>query len=77
LVDRLPFVSELRIRGLMIGLELCVNATPIVQQCLNRQLLVNCTQDNVLRLLPAMTLNDDQLGEGCQILVDILQQYQP
>jgi len=77
LVDELPFVSELRIRGLMIGLELCVSATPIVQHCLDRQLLVNCTQENVLRLLPAMTLTDDQLNEGCKILVDILQQYQP
>lgn len=77
LVDSLPFVSELRIRGLMIGLELSVDATPIVQQCLERQLLVNCTQGNVLRLLPAMTLTDKQLQEGCQTLIDILQQYQP
>ena len=77
LVDRLPFVSELRIRGLMIGLELCVEASPIVQQCLDQRLLVNCTQGNVLRLLPAMTLTDDQLEEGCQILTGILQQYQP
>ncbi len=77
LVDQLPFVSELRIQGLMIGLELCVNATPIVQQCLDRKLLVNSTQGNILRLLPAMTLTDDQLDEGCQTLIDILQQYQP
>ena len=76
-VDNLPFVTELRIRGLMIGLELAVDATPIVQQCLDRRLLVNCTQGNVLRLLPAMTLTDDQLDEGCQILADVLQQYQP
>jgi len=77
LVDSLPFVTELRIRGLMIGLELCVDATPIVQQCLERRLLVNCTQGNVLRLLPAMTLTDDQLDEGCQTLANVLQQYQP
>ncbi|MEO2045922.1 MAG: aspartate aminotransferase family protein [Pirellulales bacterium] len=77
LVDSLPIVSDLRIQGLMIGLELCVDATPIVQQCLEQRLLVNCTQGNVLRLLPAMTLSDDQLKEGCGILTDILQKYQP
>jgi acetylornithine/N-succinyldiaminopimelate aminotransferase len=77
LVDSLPIVSDLRIQGLMIGLELCVDATPIVQQCLEQRLLVNCTQGNVLRLLPAMTLSDDQLNEGCGILTDILQKYQP
>jgi acetylornithine/N-succinyldiaminopimelate aminotransferase len=77
LVDSLPIVSDLRIQGLMIGLELCVDATPIVQQCLEQRLLVNCTQGNVLRLLPAMTLSDDQLNEGCGILTDILQKHQP
>jgi acetylornithine/N-succinyldiaminopimelate aminotransferase len=77
LVDSLPIVSDLRIQGLMIGLELCVDATPIVQQCLEQRLLVNCTQGNVLRLLPAMTLSDDQLNEGCRILTDILQKHQP
>jgi acetylornithine/N-succinyldiaminopimelate aminotransferase len=77
LVDSLPIVSDLRIQGLMIGLELCVDATPIVQQCLEHRLLVNCTQGNVLRLLPAMTLSDDQLNEGCGILTDILQKHQP
>ena len=77
LVDSLPIVSDLRIKGLMIGLELCVDATPIVQQCLEQRLLVNCTQGNVLRLLPAMTLSDDQLKQGCGILTDILQKHQP
>lgn len=77
LVDSLPIVSDLRIQGLMIGLELCVDATPIVQQCLEQRLLVNCTQGNVLRLLPAMTLSDDQLKQGCGILTDILQKHQP
>lgn len=77
LVDQLPFVSELRIRGLMIGLELSVDATPIVQQCLERRLLINCTQGNVVRLLPAMTLADTQLAEGCEILSEVLRKFSP
>ena len=76
-VEELPLVEELRICGLMIGLELGVEGAPIVQQCLERGLLVNCTQQTVLRLLPAMTLTDEQLDEGCDILSDILRSYAP
>src|SRR5690606_40693173 len=53
LVDELPIVDSLRVRGLMIGLELSIDGAPIVQQCMERGLLVNCTQQTVIRLLPA------------------------
>lgn len=70
-------VKELRVCGLMIGLELAVDGGPIVEQCLQRGLLVNCTQQTVIRLLPAMTLSDEQLDEGCEILIDVLRGYTP
>ncbi len=74
LVDQLDVVKELRVQGLMIGLELVVDATPVVGACMDQGLLVNCTQGNVVRLLPAMTLTDEQLDEGCAILADVLRQ---
>ena len=75
LIDELPFVSELRICGLMIGLELCVDATPLVQKCLEKGLLINCTQGNILRLLPALILTDEQLQVGCEILIAAIREY--
>jgi predicted acetylornithine/succinylornithine family transaminase len=72
LVDELAIVEELRVCGLMIGLELGIDGAAIVEQCLARGLLVNCTQQRVIRLLPAMTLTDEQLDEGCAILADVL-----
>jgi acetylornithine/N-succinyldiaminopimelate aminotransferase len=77
LVDELAIVEELRVCGLMIGLELGVEGGPIVQQCLERGLLINATQQTVLRFLPAMTLSDEQLDEGCDILADVLRNYTP
>jgi len=77
LVEELPFAVELRTCGVMIGLELSVDATSVVQQCLERGLLVNCTQGNVIRLLPALTLADDQLREGCEILAGVLREFTP
>ncbi|MCA9236135.1 MAG: aspartate aminotransferase family protein [Planctomycetales bacterium] len=75
LVDELAVVQEFRHVGLMIGLELAVDATPIVEQCMERRLLINATQGTVIRLLPAMTLTDDEVREGCGILADVLRSY--
>jgi acetylornithine/N-succinyldiaminopimelate aminotransferase len=72
LVEELPIVEELRVRGLMIGVQLSIDGAPIVERCIERGLLINCTQQTVLRLLPAMTLSDDQLAEGCVILGEVL-----
>ena len=77
LVEELPFVSEVRVLGVMIGIELSVDATPLVEQSLERGLLINSTQGRVVRLLPALTLTDDQLQEGCDTLVNVLRQFVP
>jgi len=77
LVKELSLVTDVRGCGLMIGVELQVDGTPIVQQCLDRGLLINCTQQTVIRLLPAMTLTDEQLQEGCEILAAAVRNFQP
>lgn len=77
LVDQLPIVSELRVCGLMIGLELNIDGAPIVQRCLEQGLLINATQQTVIRLLPAMTLSDAELHEGCDILTSVLETWSP
>lgn len=76
LVDELPFVTELRACGVMIGLELLVPGAPLVSECMKRGLLINCTQGNVLRFLPAINLTDAELEEGCQILADALREHE-
>jgi predicted acetylornithine/succinylornithine family transaminase len=68
-----PAIQEVRVKGAMIGVQLSVDAAPLVQECLRRKLLINCTHGTVIRLLPALTLADDQLAEGCAILEDVLQ----
>ncbi len=65
-------VKEVRVKGAMIGVELTVEGAPIVQKCLDRRLLINCTHGTVIRLLPALTLTDEQVDEGCDILGDVL-----
>lgn len=72
--QRCDAVREVRVQGVMIGIELQVDATPVVQHCLERRLLVNCTQGTVVRLLPAMNLPREQAEEGCELLIDVIEQ---
>jgi predicted acetylornithine/succinylornithine family transaminase len=69
---RCPWVRDIRILGAMIGLELSIEGAPIVNECLRRRLLINCTHGTVLRLLPALNLTDRELNEGCDILEEVL-----
>jgi len=67
-------VVDVRVLGMMIGIELSVDATPIVQSCIDHKLLLNCTQGTVVRLLPAMNLTAEQAEEGCDIIGDAIKE---
>ncbi len=67
-------IRDVRVLGVMIGIELSIEGAPIVKACMERRLLINCTQGTVLRLLPAMNLTIEQAHEGCDILGEVLQQ---
>ena len=65
-------IREVRILGVMFGLDLSIEGKAAVQACLERKLLINCTHNTVLRLLPAMNLTEEQAHEGCDILAEVL-----
>lgn len=67
-----PLVLDVRVKGTMIGIELAVEGTSVVNSCLQRGLLINCTHQTVIRLLPAANITDEQIDEGCDILDDVL-----
>jgi predicted acetylornithine/succinylornithine family transaminase len=70
--ERCPWIKDVRTAGCMIGVELTIDGAPVVKACMERGLLVNCTHATVLRLLPAMTLTDSELEEGCAVLEGVL-----
>ncbi len=65
-------VTDVRVVGTMVGIELAIDGAPVVKGCLERKLLVNCTHSTVIRLLPAMNLPEDQAEEGCDILAEVI-----
>ena len=70
--QHVPIMQEVRGRGFMIGIELSIDGRPIVDACRAKRLLINCTQERVLRLLPAMTITKTQLERGLSILEAVL-----
>lgn len=69
---RCALIQDIRVIGAMIGIELSVDGANLVKQCLERRLLINCTHQTVIRLLPALNISDAQLDEGCGILEECL-----
>ncbi len=69
---RAPIIREVRGRGFMVGIELAVDGRPIVEACRAKRLLINCTQERILRLLPALTMTRAQLDRALAIMEEVL-----
>ncbi|MFA5039770.1 MAG: aspartate aminotransferase family protein [Candidatus Omnitrophota bacterium] len=69
-----PVVQEVRGLGLMIGVELSVKGQPVVERCLQKGLLINCTHERVLRLMPALNVGKKQADLALKILREVLQE---
>jgi acetylornithine/N-succinyldiaminopimelate aminotransferase len=67
-------VRDVRVMGMMIGVELSIDGAAVVQACLDRNLLVNATQGRVIRLLPAMTITEAEVEEGCDKLAEAIRE---
>jgi predicted acetylornithine/succinylornithine family transaminase len=63
-----PRVAEVRGLGMMIGIVLRGEAKSTAEACMRERLLVNATAENVLRLLPPLTLTRDEADAGLQII---------
>ncbi|MDR1383812.1 MAG: aspartate aminotransferase family protein [Planctomycetaceae bacterium] len=72
LAKEVEIIQNVRVIGMMIGIDLSIDGSPFVAECLKRGLLINCTQGHVIRLLPAMNLTLEQANEGIDIIVDAL-----
>jgi predicted acetylornithine/succinylornithine family transaminase len=67
-----PVIAEVRGAGLMRGLELRIDATSVVDSARERGLLVNRTNEKVVRLLPPLTIAAADIDAGIDILDSVL-----
>ncbi len=74
LQQELPIIQEVRVRGMMVGIDLSIPATPAVAKCMERGVLINATHDTVVRLLPPLNITADEVDEGCAVVCDVLRE---
>jgi acetylornithine/N-succinyldiaminopimelate aminotransferase len=65
-------VREIRNKGLMIGIELEYPCDELVKSALAAGLLINVTNDNVIRLLPPLVLKREEAGQLVSILSPLI-----
>ncbi|MGD0597685.1 MAG: aspartate aminotransferase family protein [Sedimentisphaerales bacterium] len=70
--EKYDIIKEVRGIGLMIGVQLSSPGAEIVDKCLARGLRINCTNNTVLRFMPAMIVTKEQIDEAINILDSVM-----
>lgn len=66
-------IKEIRGLGLMAGVELNIPGKKIVEECIEKGLLINCTHAKVLRLMPALNVSKKEIDKAMSILKNVLE----
>ncbi|MDP3731652.1 MAG: aspartate aminotransferase family protein [Candidatus Omnitrophota bacterium] len=77
LQNKYPVIKEVRGTGLMAGMELKIEGKSIVEKCIERGLLINCTHDKVLRLMPALNITKKEIDKAIGVLDTVLADVLP
>ena len=70
-------VTDVRGRGLLVGVELSYDAGPVVTRCRERGMLCNLAGDRTVRLAPPYIVTLEELNEGVRILEDAIAALAP
>ncbi|RQW87155.1 MAG: aminotransferase class III-fold pyridoxal phosphate-dependent enzyme, partial [Geobacter sp.] len=77
LQKKFAFITEVRGIGLIIGAELSIPGSDIVRKALEKGLLINVAQDRVLRFVPPLIVEEQEIDEMIGILETILSEVPP
>ncbi len=72
LLKRFPFARGIRGKGLLLGLELEMDGSKIVEQCMQEGLLLNCTAAKILRFAPPLTITAKEIERGLATVEKVL-----
>jgi acetylornithine/succinyldiaminopimelate/putrescine aminotransferase len=63
LAGKFDFIGEVRGEGLMLGVDLSVDGAPFITEALRTGMIINCTHEHILRLLPAFIIKRRDVAE--------------
>ncbi|MGQ9669899.1 MAG: acetylornithine transaminase [Desulfosoma sp.] len=70
-------VRDVRGRGLILGMELADPGKAVVDQCLTKGFLINCTHETVLRFVPPLIIAKDDIDRLIEVLDAVLKEWTP
>ena len=76
LTRQFSFIKEIRIYGYMIGIDLTIKSGPLVEEILNKGVLVNSTADTVIRILPPLIAGKKEFDKLLEVLIPVLSKSQ-
>lgn len=68
----LESVTDIRQKGLMVGIEINANALNVVKELLKNGLIVLAAGENVVRLLPPLTISKADIDQAVALMKDVL-----
>ncbi|MCZ6830592.1 MAG: aspartate aminotransferase family protein [Gammaproteobacteria bacterium] len=71
----LELVTDIRGRGLMLGIELAVPCAELVVRAMQQGFLINVTAGNTVRLLPPLIMDDQQANELSEALITLIKDF--
>jgi len=72
LKSRHESIADVRGMGLLLGMKLKIEGDPIVRACMEKGFLINCIQGNILRFIPPLIVEKDEIDALVTCLDEIL-----
>ena len=72
LATQFPVIQDVRGRGLMIGVELSIEAAPVLAEARARGVLLTLGAPKVLRILPPLIASKENIAEALSVLSEAL-----
>lgn len=67
-----PVINEVRGKGLILGVELSIPGDDIVKKAMEKGVLINCTNGNILRFVPPLIINKKDVDHVIDILNEVI-----
>jgi acetylornithine aminotransferase len=72
LKDRHDSIADVRGIGLLLGIKLKTEGAPVVKKCMEKGFLINCIQGNILRFIPPLIIEKEEIDSLITCLDEIL-----
>lgn len=76
LKEKFSCITEVRGLGVMRALQLNIPGMPVMESALKKGLIINCTQETVLRIMPSMTVTKKEIDQAMLILESVFQEME-